>query len=239
MKQIASVSLMCLLYLVLSTTAFTQKAKKSSAKSATDPAATATPLEPATKKTTPAAKPVQDSAEFVKTFKEFYPLVKPKQSIREMADQYYARVSRGFAKLELDSAETYKMAMKNLDTSADERIFFDNYRKNLSAKELKAYLAFLKTPEGKKVIEVMPMLQRSSSETNGYVSKTINTNIAPLRQKQSEMMRKEVAPQDSIKGPDGKMMARPNPAMDPERMKMRDSLMKVRQEEMMKQGGGK
>jgi hypothetical protein len=113
------------------------------------------------------------------------------------------------------------------------------YRKNLSAKELKAYLNFMKTPEGKKVIEVMPQLQRSQPEVSGYVSKTINSNLAPLRQKQMEMMKKEQPPRDSVKGPDGKMMVPPNPGMDPERMKMRDSLMKVRQEEMMKSGGGK
>jgi len=184
-------------------------------------------------------KKYEDSAEFAKTFKEIYPLVKPKQSVKEQADQYYSRMSRGFAKLDMDSVEMYKMAMKNLDTNASEKLIFDVYRKNLSAKELKAYLAFIKSPEGKKVMDVMPQLQRAQTETGGYVSKTINANLAPLRQKQMEMMKKEQPPRDSVKGPDGKMMPAPNPGMDPNRMHMRDSLMKVRMEEMKKSSESK
>lgn len=207
-----------------------------------EPTVSSAPMTPDMARKSATSKQVQsyaDSAEFAKTFKEVYPLIKPKQSVKEQADQYYSRMSRGFAKLEMDSAEMYKMAMTNLDTNASEKLIFDVYRKNLTAKELKAYLTFIKSAEGKKIIEVMPQLQRSQSETNGYVSKTVNANLAPLRQKQMELMKKEMPPRDSIKGPDGKMMLPPNPGMDPNRMKMRDSLMKVRQEEMMKSSGGK
>jgi hypothetical protein len=189
--------------------------------------------------TTNEVKKYEDSADFAKAFKQVYPIIKPKQSVKEQADQYYGRMSRGFAKLDMDSTEMYKMAMKNLDTNASEKLMFDVYRKNLTAKELNAYLTFIKSPEGKKVMDVMPALQRAQTETGGYVSKTINANLAPLRQKQMEMMKKEMPPRDSVKGPDGKMMLPPNPGMDPNRMKMRDSLMKVRQEEMIKNGGGK
>ena len=226
--------------LALSITA--QAQKKKTPPPPPDPTVQKAPLTPEMAKQPTGTKEVKkydDSAEFAKTFKEIYPLIKPKQSVKEQADQYYSRMSRGFAKLEMDSAEMYKMAMTNLDTNASEKLIFDVYRKNLTAKELKAYLTFINSPEGKKVMEVMPQLQRSQSETSGYVSKTINANLAPLRQKQMEMMRKEMPPQDSVKGPDGKMMARPKPGMDPDRMRMRDSLMKVRQEEIMKSSGGK
>lgn len=219
---------------VLSISAFAQK-KTKKAPVAADPTSVIStpPLAPdATKKSsaTKTPKSYEDSAEFAKTFKEAYPLIKPKQSIKEMADQQYVRLSRGLTKVEMDSAQMYKMAMTNLDTNAGEKIMFDIYRKNLSAKELKVYLNFIKSTEGKKIIEVMPQLQRSQSEVNGYALKTLNTNLAPLRQKQMEMVKKEQPPRDSIKGPDGKMMLAPNPGIDANRMRMRDSLMKARKE---------
>jgi hypothetical protein len=145
-----------------------------------------------------------------------------------MADIYYSRVSRGFARLEMDSAKMYKMAMTNLDTNSAEKLMFETYRKHLTAKELKAYITFLKSAEGKKIMDVMPQLERSKSATNGYVAKTINTNIAPLRQQQNELMRKEIPPQDSIKGPDGNMVPKPRTDKELEKMRMRDSIMKAR-----------
>lgn len=228
------------LSLALSVSAFAQK-KAKIAPVAPDPAPVAStpPLAPdATKRppSTKGPKSYDDSVEFAKTFKEIYPLIKPKQSVKEIADQQFGRLSRGFAKLGVDSAEMYKMAMTNLDTNAGEKIVFDVYRKNLTAKELKAYLNFIKTAEGKKIVEVLPQLQRSQSEVNGYALKTLNTNLAPLRQKQNEMMKKEQPPRDSVKGPDGKMMVAPSPGMDPNRMRMRDSMMKARKE-MSNPGG--
>jgi len=227
---------------VLSVSAFAQKGKKASVVPTPAPVVSTPPLPPDAPMKSPTAKgpkSYEDSAEFAKTFKEIYPLVKPKQSVKEMADQQYARISRGFTKLDMDSAQMYKMAMTNLDTNAGQKIIFDIYRKNLSAKELKGYLNFLKTTEGKKIVEVMPQLQRSQAEVNGYALKTLNTNLAPLRQKQNEMMKKEQPPRDSVKGPDGKMTVAPNPGMDPNRLRMRDSVMKARQEEMTKSSGGK
>ncbi|HEY6170681.1 MAG TPA: DUF2059 domain-containing protein [Candidatus Kapabacteria bacterium] len=227
---------------VSSVSAFAQKGKKAPTPVEPVPVASAPTLTPSATKKAPATttpRSFEDSAEFAKTFKELYPLVKPKQSIKEIADQQYTRLSRGFTKVDMDSAQMYKMAMTNLDTNAGEKIIFDIYRKNLSAKELKGYLNFLKTAEGKKIVEVMPQLQRSQAEVNGYALKTLNTNLAPIRQKQNEMMKKEQPPRDSVKGPDGKMTLSPNPGMDPNRMRMRDSVMKARQEEMTKSSGGK
>lgn len=220
--------------LVLSIPSFAQKAK-TPPPPVPVPNVDMAPLAPIELKQTKNVKGIksyEDSAEFAKAFKEIYPLVKPKQSVKEMADQYYSRMSRGFAKLEMDSVKMYKMAMANLDTNSAEKLMFDTYRKNLSAKELKAYIAFLKSAEGKKIMEVMPQLERAKSETNGYVSKTINTNIAPLRQQQNELMKKEMPPLDSVKGPDGKMIAKPRTGMDSDRMRMRDSIMKARKLEM-------
>jgi hypothetical protein len=150
--------------------------------------------------------PVSDSAEFAKTFKEFYPLIKPKQSVKEQANDYYARSARGFGGMDLDSAATYQMAMKNLDTNADEDIYFDVYRKNLSAKELRAYMTFLKTPEGKRIVEVMPNLDRARSEVTRYISKTINANLSPIRTAIQEKKRKEMSPRDSTRLPKRGMM---------------------------------
>ncbi len=150
--------------------------------------------------------PVSDSAEFAKAFKEFYPLIKPKQSVKEQANDYYARSARGFGGMDLDSAATYQMAMKNLDTNVDQDIYFDVYRKNLSAKELKAYMTFLKTPEGKRIVEVMPNLDRARSEVTRYISKTINTNLSPIRTAIQEKKRKEMTPRDSTRQPKRGMM---------------------------------
>lgn len=174
------------------------------------------------------AKSYEDSAEFAKAFKEIYPLIKPKESIKELADRYYSRVSRGFTKLDMDSAAMYQTAINNLDTNADQALLFDAYRKHLTAKELTAYIAFLKTVEGKKVVEAFPQLERAKTESNGYVSRTINTNIAPLRQKQNELMRKEMPPRDSVKGPDGTMIPRPRTEIELEKAMLRDSIMKAR-----------
>jgi hypothetical protein len=170
----------------------------------------------------------EDSAEFAKTFKEFYPLIKPKESVKKQAEEYFSRISRSFASQGIDSVEARKAAFTNLDTTADEKIFFDTYRKNLSAKELKAYSAFLKTPEGKHIVEVMPNLQRATSESSGYVSRTINTNLAPIRQKSTEKMKDEMMKQDTTKM-DPAMKARWKMMKEQDKkMHERDSVMKAR-----------
>ena len=139
--------------------------------------------------TTP--KSYADSEEFTKLFKEFYPSIKPSKSVKEQAGQYFQSMSRSFAMQGIDSAEAAKAAFKNLDSKAFEKIFFDIYRRNLSAKELKKYIAFMETPEGKHIAEVWSNLQRGTSEATMYVARTLNLNLTPIRQAAREKMEKE------------------------------------------------
>jgi hypothetical protein len=136
-------------------------------------------------------KSYPDSAEFAKLFKELYPSIKSSKSIHELANQYYKSVARGFKMQGMDSLEASKIALKNLDENGIEKVYFETYRRNLSAKELKKYIEFIKTPEGKHIAEVWPNLQRASSEANAYVTRTINTNLVPLRHAAREKMDKE------------------------------------------------
>lgn len=139
-------------------------------------------------------KTYTDSAEFAKLFAEFYPTIKPERSVKEQADLYYQSLSKSFAMQGIDSAEAAKAAFKNLDPKAFEKIYYDTYRANLSAKEFKKYIEFIKTPEGKHIAEVWPNLLRVSSESNMYVARILNLNLIPLRQAAREKMEKEHPP---------------------------------------------
>jgi hypothetical protein len=136
-------------------------------------------------------KSYPDSVEFVKVFKEFYPTIKPEKSLKEQSEQYFQNQARSFKMQGIDSAEAAKVAFKNLDEKAFEKIYFDTYRRNLSAKELKKYMEFIKTPEGKHIAEVWTNLQHVSSDANMYLSRTINMNLTPIRQAAREKMEKE------------------------------------------------
>ncbi len=133
-------------------------------------------------------KEYPDSLEFAKTFKEFYPLVKPKSSLREMAEKQVDRQISSMTRQGIDSVAVVKVAYIGLDDQAGYKIYFDVYRQKLTAKELKAYLAFIKTPEGQKVYAVTQDLSRAQSELNNYVTKTITTNLTPLRTTMRENM---------------------------------------------------
>jgi hypothetical protein len=228
MKKLA---ILTIAFLVITTAAFSQPSRTSQQAPAPEPLTKRqTALEAESQAKNPAAtkpKP-DDSVEFAKTFKEFYPLVKPKESIKKQAEDYFSRISRSFASQGIDSVEARKTAFKNLDSAADEKIYFETYRKNLTAKELKAYMSFLKSPEGKHIVEIMPNLQRAPSESQGYVSRTMNTNLAPIRQKSAEKMKDEIMKQDTSKM-DPATKARWKMMKDQEKkMHERDSIMKAR-----------
>src|SRR5579872_2765534 len=94
-------------------------------------------------------KSYPDSAEFIKLFNQFYPSIKPSLTVREQAESNFKAIARTFKMQGIDSAEAAKAAYKNLDDSAFYKIYFNTYRRNLSALELKKFIAFIKTPEGK------------------------------------------------------------------------------------------
>ena len=137
---------------------------------------------------------MKDSAEFTKVFKEFYPIVAPPKTVRTEAQEYFTRISKSFKMQGLDSGKAAAVAFTGLDTNSYYKTYYDVYSHNLTTKELKKYLEFLKTPEGKKVMAVLPQLQRASSDAANYVARTINTNLAPLRQEARQKMLKENPP---------------------------------------------
>jgi hypothetical protein len=194
-----------------------KKPKKSS-----PPEATVNPIADARRTDKP--KQYADSAEFEKTFKEFYPLVKPKGTIREVAEKQVDRQLATLIKQGVDSAEVINVAYAGLDEDAAYKIYFETYRQKLTAKELKAYLAFLKTPEGAKVQSVTLELSRALAEVNNYVTKTINTNLTPIRSTLRERMGKAQKEKDEQMKSDtteaGKMYRM--------QMHMRDSIMQAR-----------
>ena len=149
------------------------------------------------------AKSYPDSTEFDSLFKKFYPSIKPSLSVREQAEVDFKAISRSFKMQGIDSAEAAKAAYKNLDPKAFYKIYYDSYRRNLTAKELKKYMEFVATPEGKHITDVWGSLQRVLSDATTYVARTVNMNLTPIRQAAREKMEKEQPPRnpDKIRPP--------------------------------------
>lgn len=166
-----------------------------------------------------------DSAEFVKLFKELYPKIKPALTVRETAKQYFESISRSFKMQGIDSAEAAKAAFKNMGDDAFYKIYFDLYRKNLSAKELKVYMDFIKTPEGEHIVEVLPVLQRALPDANMYVAKTIGLNLTPIRQAAMAKQMKEQPPKKPM--PQLVRPAKPQDVFDERNAAGKDSIMQV------------
>jgi len=171
-------------------------------------------------------KPKQytDSAEFDKVFKEFYPLVKPKETIRNLAEKQLERQLTAMIKQGGDSTEIIKAAYIGLEENAAYKIYHETYREKLSAKELKAYMAFIKTPEGAKVQSVTAELNRAPADVNTYITKTINTNLTPMR----TVLREKTMKEQKVR--DQKLMSDTTEAgrMYRQQMQLRDSIMKSR-----------
>jgi hypothetical protein len=172
------------------------------------------------------AKPVHydDSAEFEKSFKELYPLVRPKGSTRDAAKQQVDRQLALFVKQGIDSNEVIKAAYTGLDEDAAYKIYYETYRQKLSAKDLRGYIAFLKTPEGAKIQSVMLELSRAQAEVNNYITKTINTNLTPLRTIMRENMTKLQKEREEQLKSDTTETGR----MYRQQMHVRDSIMQAR-----------
>lgn len=170
------------------------------------------------------SKEYPDSVEFEKTFKEFYPLVKSKASVRDLAEKQVERQLASMTRQGIDSAEVIKIAYAGLDDRAGYKIYYDVYREKLTAKELKAYLAFIKTPEGKKVYDVTLELARAQSELNSYITRTVTTNLTPLRTTMRENMMKSQKENEEKMRSDTTEVGRAYR----QQMHLRDSIMKAR-----------
>jgi hypothetical protein len=127
------------------------------------------------------AKHYADSAAFDALFPKLYVHLKPTMSIRERVDKQFKQLSRMFKARGIDSAEAYGKVMKELDTNADRETIYRTYRANLSAEEVKAYLAFVSTPAGKHILEVQPKLMSANLELDQYIHRAVGIVITPMQ----------------------------------------------------------
>ncbi len=145
----------------------------------------------------------KDSIEYAKTFKQLYALIGPQKTAYIDAQEFYNRISRTFTVQGIDTAVAHKLALTGIDNNAYEKIYYSMYREHLDLPDLKKFLEFIKTPEGMKVYLALPQLQRATTETSSYVTRTVNANLAPLRQEALQKMQKERPPVLNQKLPPG------------------------------------
>jgi hypothetical protein len=124
-----------------------------------------------------------DSTEFKAAFAELYAIIKPKVTIEERAQKIFDQNVRSFARTGVDSAKAYEAVMKAVDPKLDHEMIFATYRANLTAQELRDWVAFIKTPTGKKILEVGDRILAADDKLiDSQVRRSVNTAIAPLRQ---------------------------------------------------------
>jgi hypothetical protein len=124
-----------------------------------------------------------DSTEFNKAFDDLYMIIKPTVTVQERADKIFMSQTRSFTRTGVDSAKAYEAVMKAIDPTLDRQLIYSAYRAQLTAEELRGWIAFLKTPAGKKILEVGDKLLAADDRLiESQVRRAVNTAIAPLRQ---------------------------------------------------------
>lgn len=124
-----------------------------------------------------------DSNEFNKALMELYSIIKPKVTIEERAQKIFLQNARTFARTGVtDSLKAYEAAMKAVDPKLDYELIYATYRSQLTAEELRAWVDFVKTPAGKKILEVGDKLLAADDRLiETQVRRSVNTAIAPFR----------------------------------------------------------
>ncbi len=126
------------------------------------------------------AKSYPDSVKFKEAFKEIYALIKPPIGIRERTTQTFLQMSRNFKARGVDSSVAWDSVKKKIDTTMDEKLMFDAYRKEFTAEELKAVTVFMKSPAGKHYFEVEQHLNNAKSQLASYVQRSVSSTIGPM-----------------------------------------------------------
>lgn len=128
------------------------------------------------------AESYPDSVEFNKAFADLYTILKSEETIQQKADKAFKQISRTFSRTGVDSAEAYKAVMAKIDPSMEREIIYRSYRTQLNAEELKDWVAFLRTPTGKKILTVgEKLIGAHDKQVDAQVRRTVNTAITPLR----------------------------------------------------------
>lgn len=179
---------------VLSTSAFAQAAAdKKLAKPEREPAAGRT-LKPS-RGEAGLKDSYPDSVEFKKTFEELYAIIKPTESITERTEKVFKQQSRTFSRNGIDSVKARTAVFAAIDPKMDREVIYTTYRSLLTAEELKSWVAFIKTPGGKKILEVgNRLLSSSESKIDQTIRRTVSNVIAPLR----KPVQKAVAPNGGV-----------------------------------------
>lgn len=171
----------------LSTSALAQAPEKKPAKPTREPAGRT--LKPSKEMALKESYP--DSVEFKKAFEELYSIVKPEESIKERTEKVFKQQSRTFTRNGIDSAKAHEAVFAAIDPNMDREIIYTTYRTSLTAEELKSWIAFIKTPAGKKILEVgNRLLTSSESKVDQTIRRTVSNAIASLR----KPVQKAVAP---------------------------------------------
>ena len=128
------------------------------------------------------AESYPDSVEFNKAFGELYTMLKSKETVQEKAEQAFKQISRTFSRAGIDSAEAYRAVMAKIDPNMEREIIFRIYRTNMNAEELNGWIAFLRTPAGKKILEVgEKVIGAHEKQVDAQVRRAVNTAVTPLR----------------------------------------------------------
>jgi hypothetical protein len=144
-----------------------------------------------------------DSNEFNKAFIELYSIIKPKVTVQERAQSIFLQNARTFARTGVDSVKAHEAVMKAVNPKLDYELIYATYRAQLTAEELSAWVSFIKTPAGRKIMEVGDKLLAADDKLiESQVRRTVNTAIAPLRQaKPRQMMDEGTNGDPSPRGP--------------------------------------
>ena len=125
-----------------------------------------------------------DSVEFKALWKQLYPIIRPTKSVRERFDGFFKSPGNlhNLKMHQVDSAEAYKNCVAALDTTMLEQSYFNLWRKDFTAAELKQIVPFIKTEAGKHFMDVAPSLTSgTSSQVDGYVRRTMMSTITPMQ----------------------------------------------------------
>ena len=152
------------------------------------------------------AESYPDSVEFNKAFADLYTILKSEETIQQKADKAFKQISRTFSRTGVDSAVAYKAVMAKIDPNMEREIIFRSYRTQMTAEELKDWVAFLRTPTGKKILAVgEKLIGAHDKQVDAQVRRAVNTAVTPLRKakaaEQREGMRPAVSNESEVPPP--------------------------------------
>jgi hypothetical protein len=130
----------------------------------------------------PKTQMLPDSAHFVQAFSALWPLMKPQQSIRTIAERRFRLSARSLLSHNVDTGAAYATVRTALDTNIDRTILMVTFiREGFTADDLSALAAFWRTPAGEKFrSSEQRLFEARNSELEKYVQRLFQSVVAPL-----------------------------------------------------------